>query len=107
MEDSFMKKFLFATITMGGLVFSLASLTHAADPTPSPTPAYEVGRETRSWLELQRSGRAAGLSHPLSAEAADLGYKRYLQSFTHPIPEFYREPSEGFSVDGGSGGGGR
>lgn len=102
-----MKKFLFTTIIAGGLVFSLAGLTNAGDSAPAPTPAYEVGRETHAWLELQRSGKAAGLSHPLSADAANLSYQRYLKSFTHPIPEFYRAPDDGFSVSGGSGGGGR
>ena len=102
-----MKKLFFTTMTVGGLVFSLAGLASAGGNAPAPTPAYEIGQETRTWLELQRSGRAAGRPHPLSAEAANLSYQRYLQSFTHPIPEFYREPDEGFSIDGGSGGGGR
>lgn len=47
------------------------------------------GEQTRAWLELQRSGRAAGAAQPMSDPAAGRVYKRYLDSFSHPIPAFY------------------
>lgn len=51
----------------------------------------DVGKATHEWLELQRSGKAAAPAQRLSAPAEARAYRRYLDSFTHPIPEFYRE----------------
>jgi Ni/Co efflux regulator RcnB len=62
----------------------------------------EFGKDTRAWLDLQRSGHAAwGHPRPLSGEAADRVYERYLRSFTHPIPEAFERG--GFVRGGGSG----
>lgn len=53
----------------------------------------EVGKDTRTWLELQRSGRSAAPDRPMSGAVASRVYKRYLDSFTHPLPDFYEEKS--------------
>lgn len=42
------------------------------------------------WLELQRSGKAAGSRPTLTGEEMQRIYDRYLDSFTHPIPETFR-----------------
>lgn len=55
-----------------------------------------VGEETRRWLELQSSGVAASKSRQtVTGPVADAIYRRYVDSFKHPIPEFYKSKQEG------------
>lgn len=82
-----------AMLVLGGAAFAPA--IHAAD--------QEMGASTREVLELQRSGKAAGPTQRLSGAAEARVYQRYLDSFTHPIPEFYTE-RESFVAEGDSGG---
>jgi hypothetical protein len=64
-----------------------------------------VGEETRRWLELQSSGAAASKNpQTVSGPVADAIYQRYVESFTHPIPEFYKNEQNGNGYGGGSGG---
>jgi hypothetical protein len=59
------------------------------DPLPLPLPARaQIGDTTRALLQLQARGSHAGAHLPMLGEQASLSYARYLQSFTHPIPEF-------------------
>ncbi|WP_031431257.1 DUF3613 domain-containing protein [Methylomicrobium agile] len=70
----------------------------AADP-----PKRSVGEETRRWLELQSSGAAASTTRQtVSGPVADAIYQRYVESFKHPIPEFYKSDKDGGSGDGSS-----
>ena len=63
-------------------------LNNAATPVSSQhTP--RIGDATRGLLQLQASGRAAGPQLPMLGEAANAAYKRHLDSFSHPIPEFF------------------
>lgn len=62
-----------------------------------------IGDSTRAWLDMQRSGKSAAPAQRLSSAAESRVYARYLESFTHPIPEFYDE-RESFVADGDSGG---
>lgn len=82
-----------AMLVLGSAAFAPA--IHAAD--------QEMGASTREALELQRSGKAAGPAQRLSGAAEARVYQRYLDSFTHPIPEFYTE-RESFVAEGDSGG---
>lgn len=84
-----------AMLVLGGA--GLMPASHAADAD------QEVGASTREVLELQRSGKAAGPAQRLSGAAEARVYQRYLDSFTHPIPEFYTE-RESFIAEGDSGG---
>lgn len=61
--------------------------------------ADTFGKDTRTWLELQRSGSSAAPGKPVSGAVASRVYKRYLDSFSHPLPDFYQEksPSTGSS----------
>lgn len=106
-----MHKLFFIAAAVGGLAWSPPQYVYAAEDVPAATAwrtEGEWGEATRAWLDVQRSGQEAGRSHSLGAEAANLGHQRYLKSFTHPIPEFYRPPQEGFkSGSGGGGSGGR
>ncbi|GAC1628233.1 MAG: hypothetical protein NVS9B10_17960 [Nevskia sp.] len=73
--------------------------------TPPAVTASGFGASTRNWTSLQISGAAAVKDErPLPGEVATKIYERYLQSFTHPIPEKFSQSS--FST-GGSGGGSR
>lgn len=52
--------------------------------------------ETRSWIELQISGKqAASGPRPMPGEIASNVYQRYVDSFKQPIPaEFKRQSTE-------------
>ena len=54
-------------------------------------PRDEVGQATRAALALQVGGQSAGPVLPMQGEAASAAYKRYLDSFAHPIPEFFEK----------------
>ena len=66
------------------------------DMTPPPPPAYErgidsagIGSTTRELLHMQVSGSHAGPRLPMLGDEASASYQRYIQSFNHPIPEFF------------------
>lgn len=61
------------------------------EPLPTAIPQDSLGRQTIGLLDLQVSGRAAGPAIPLSGDETAAAYKRYLDSFTHQIPEFFTE----------------
>jgi hypothetical protein len=60
-------------------------------PGPSETPiavaTVPFGARTRGWLAFQRQIVPERQAHPLPVEAESRAFERYLQSFTHPIPE--------------------
>lgn len=67
---------------------------HAARVVQANQPAHAVGHHrigdaTRSLLRLQASGQAAPAALPMLGEQANAAYKRHLESFNHPIPEFF------------------
>jgi Protein of unknown function (DUF3613) len=65
-------------------------------------PGRSIGVETRSWLELQSSGAAASKNRQtVLGPVADAIYKRYVDSFKHPIPEYYKSEQSG-KMGGGS-----
>ncbi|ANG64535.1 hypothetical protein A8C75_20045 [Marinobacterium aestuarii] len=56
----------------------------------------EVGSLTRHWLELQRSGQMATTQPDrLTPAAAQKVTERMVESFSHPIPEYFAEDSFG------------
>jgi hypothetical protein len=83
------------------LLASVAGATPATDGATQPTrvKAPEVGETTRAALAIQRSGSQAGEAVLLRGEEAALGHKRYLDSFTHPLP-----PQFGSATGSGRGG---
>lgn len=48
-----------------------------------------IGDTTRSVLRMQAQGTHAGRALPMLGETASRSYQRYLESFSHPIPEFF------------------
>ncbi len=52
----------------------------------------DIGGTTLGVLEMQRSGEKSVETRPMLKDVADRTYERYLESFTHPIPDqFERE----------------
>jgi hypothetical protein len=79
-------------------VLPLILLFGAKTATADLPPGRPVGEETRRWLELQRSGTAASTTRQtVSGPIADAIYQRYVDSFKHPIPEFYQSKQDGDS----------
>jgi len=83
-----------------------AALADGADNSTAPASSTAAGQgfgsQTRFWLATQASGASSETeARPMPGEAATLVYQRYLNSFTHPIPE--RFGSDSFSTKGGSG----
>jgi hypothetical protein len=85
---------------------STASTSSAPAPAPAAAPAASddsFGSQTRLWLATQTSGaNSVTEERPMPGEVASLVYQRYLNSFTHPIPERYT--SESFRASGTGGG---
>lgn len=54
-------------------------------------PFLGVGGDTRSLLSMQADPGRPGKPVPVSGAAAALAWERYLNSFSHPIPEFMEE----------------
>lgn len=78
----------------------------AAAQTPAAPGAEQAdlapghGAQTRAWLDLQKSGKAAPQTPegPQPGEVADRVYQRYLDSYTSKIPDTY--PRDSFSSGG-------
>ena len=72
-------------------LFLCAGTASAVDGEDMPaSPEYAgPGGGTRSWLNLQRSGQAAAPVRPLPGPVASRIYRRYLESFDHPVPVFF------------------
>jgi hypothetical protein len=73
------------------LVLIAADPAQGGEPEPSDAPitvaTVPFGARTRAWLALQRQIVPARHARPLPVEAESRAFERYLQSFTHPIPE--------------------
>ena len=48
-----------------------------------------VGDVTHTLLQAQADGRVAGPRLPMLGATADASWQRYLDSFRHPLPDFY------------------
>lgn len=72
-------------------MFSLILLPFSVLAEPSQNDS-KSGEQTRQWLELQKNGHVASPNQQtLPGPAAARVYERYLNSFTHPIPEYFSE----------------
>ncbi len=70
----------------------------AARPAQRP-----IGDDTRAILSAQREGTQAGPLLPLSGEVAAIGYVRYLNGFSYPLPEFLGTQTSGSALRGNTG----
>lgn len=55
-----------------------------------PETRIRVGDVTHTLLQAQADGRVAGPRLPMLGATADLSWQRYLDSFKHPLPEFFK-----------------
>ncbi len=72
-------------------------------PPSSPGPMQadaQPGDATRALLSFQVDGTAAGRRLPMLGGEAGASYRRYLDSFGHPIPEFYETAIQKSSYSG-------
>lgn len=70
---------------------------------PAKPQRMQVGDATQRLLALQASGQAASPhSYPVTSDVSQRTYQRYLEGFTHKIPEYSRS-----TLQGGKSGGGR
>ncbi|WLH85479.1 DUF3613 domain-containing protein [Pseudomonas sp. FP2338] len=73
-------------------VLALPLTVMAIEPGPS-SPQQAV---TESWLTLQSSGKAASSTRQkASAAERDLAAQRLLESYKHPIPEYFDQKAGG------------
>ncbi|MGI4983212.1 MAG: DUF3613 domain-containing protein [Janthinobacterium lividum] len=79
-----------AWLTMGAALAGSPG-ARAQGATGAGAPRDEFGHATRAALALQVGGTSAGPVLPMPGEEAGAAYKRYLDSFTHPIPEFFEK----------------
>jgi len=90
-----MKAWIFASALLAAPLLAQALETPAAQPGT----VERDQQEALTWLDLQRSGRAASPT-PQSATAAerDRAYQRYLKSYTREIPEYLLNDNSDFST---------
>ncbi|ANI21737.1 hypothetical protein AB870_25945 [Pandoraea faecigallinarum] len=65
-----------------------------------------LGDETEALLAVQGNNLAAGRGLPMLGATASRAYKRYLDSFTYPIPAFFETMVQTTNGAGGGGGSG-
>jgi hypothetical protein len=83
--------------------FCVVFVTAVAAAT-EPGPDSPDQKQTEAWLQLQASGKAASpVPQPSSPIERDLSMQRWLNSYQHPIPDFYEQKTGG-NVSSGSGG---
>lgn len=68
---------------------------HAVTPATSTSePSKLVGDTTNELLTMQMQGKHAGASLPTLGATAGPAWKRYVDSFSHPLPEWFQEKLE-------------
>ncbi len=63
---------------------------------------HPIGNATHALLTMQSSNASAAPEHAGGGEEATLAYRRYLDSFKHPIPTFFSSSTG--KANGASGG---
>jgi hypothetical protein len=80
------------------VALSLSDVAWAIDDGPS-SPQQAA---TERWLQLQPRGvMASPIPHTVTPTERDLSLQRWLNSYQHPIPEYY-EQDKGGKMSGGS-----
>lgn len=61
---------------------------------PGPSSRYQ--QETENWLQVQVSGKAQSMTPQVATPAErELSLQRWLDSYKHPIPEYYKQDEGG------------
>lgn len=88
-----------SAVLIGLCLAGLSATAMAIDPGPSSA----TQQQTEAWLQLQASGKAASPTpQPSSPIERDLSMQRWLNSYQHPIPDFF-EQKKGGNISSGSG----
>ncbi|MCL7713506.1 DUF3613 domain-containing protein [Stenotrophomonas mori] len=71
-----------------------AATATGTGPAPATAAAHRpaapgFGQATRALFQMQAEGTHAGPPLPMLGETASRSYQRYLDSFDHPIPEYF------------------
>ena len=83
-----------------GAVCALCVLSIAGTQARPTETVIDVGPSVTSALEMQASGRQGVAATPMLDDVALRVYERYLESFDHPIPQFFQEQT--FTPGGGA-----
>lgn len=92
------KPFCLACLLTSFAVLPVQAEDTVAQPEARP---IMIGATTEALLGMQREGASAGSLHPVNGEVASRSYRRYLDSFDKPMPEF--KETIGSSVKSNSG----
>lgn len=80
------------SIRMGVMLTMLPLAAMAIEPGP----ASSAQQETENWLHLQSSGKARSSIQQVATPAErERSLQRWLDSYTHPIPEYYGQKESG------------
>ena len=80
------------TVRVGVLLALMPLGALAIEPGPTP----KTQQETENWLQLQVSGTAQSPIRQTAAPAErELSLQRWLDSYKHEIPEYYRQKEGG------------
>lgn len=87
------------SVLIGACLVTLSAAALAKEPSSPQSP-------TEQWLQLQASGKAASTTPQTQVPIErDLSMQRWLNSYQHPIPDFF-DQKKGGSASGGGGSGG-
>lgn len=61
-----------------------------------PGPVSRSQQDTENWLQLQVSGKAQSpIRQVATSQERERSLQRWLDSYTHPIPEYYKQDEGG------------
>jgi len=85
------------TRILAGLALAVTSCTLVAGDAAPPLVAERPETQTEMWLQVQREGNAAAPQRVQTATPAEreLSMQRLLDSYSHPIPEYFGEDDGG------------
>lgn len=96
MNKNLLKIMLAAVLMAAAVGTSAQTATSEQNASGREDNAYEIGSQTRQWLDMQREGsQASPQAQTLPGPVMDQVYQRYIKSFGHPIPDLYEEHAIG------------
>jgi hypothetical protein len=97
-------KLLGCVAGMVAMALAVPQAAFASQPSTAPyAEAPGAGGGTQTWMSLQISGAESDMSpYTLPGDVASRIYVRWSESYSHPIPEYFK--SQRYVNSGGSGG---
>ncbi|NWC91353.1 MULTISPECIES: DUF3613 domain-containing protein [unclassified Pseudomonas] len=90
-----MKLTLLATLLLAGMPLTALAI--------EPGPSSPQQKQTEGWLQLQvRGERASANVQKATPAERDVAMQRWLDSYKHPIPEYFDQKQGGTAPGGGS-----